>query len=1069
MACGERTIPGTIDHIASKTPEKIWARYPATADDFQAGILQNVTFASLANAINNTAWLLDAAFPQREPLDTLAYCGPSDIRYYIIACAACKCSMKVKVTLCNFKGRNVTNSFQALFSSPRNNLDAHLSLVDENHCTVLLHPRKYSFDDNMNAVLRTRELRIVEVPPLLELFAESHPFPWQDDFTFLSDKPFITLHTSGSTGLPKSVDVTHGLIATIDAQQLLSKINGRSVSAVEWAGRSVYTGLPPFHSAGFNFFSYSVFQETQLILGPSDQPPSLGVVEQVLNLDIASAAVMAPSLLIEVAADDAVLAKVSRWSSVTFGGGPLPQHAGNALWDQTRVLQILGSTETFNIPELIPATKDEWSYHDFHPALGIRFNPQDDDLHELTFVRDPAVRKHQGAFWTFPDSGQYSMKDIYKRHPSKPDLWMYNGRIDDTIVLANGEKFTPNTAESVMSQNPYVKAAMIVGSGYTQPALLLEPIKQPDEASLAEWHDSIMQTAEVANSTLPAHAQIHKSHTKLLDTPNIFLRSSKGEPQRFPTTKSLSHVIEAIMNSAHCDVEDQYLNFACESALTQTITSVVSSQAFAGRHLPQNADIFQCGFDSLKVMKLLRHIRASLKNQELHLSSDLTPKVIYQNPSPETLSRGLLALLCASGSEATESDQPGDYLAQLRARYSSRIRELRDDFDTGFTVLLTGSTGSLGSYLLDKMMHNPGIDRVICLNRAGSDENRQSGIQSSRGLQTDFAKVDFLEADLSQEGFGLDCETYTSLKARATHIIHNAWPVNFNLPLSSFEPQLEACCRLLAFARSSHNFKELMFLSSVGVANDWSNHFGEDVPEQPIENTLVAEDMGYAQSKLLAEQLLQQGAQEMNVPVTICRLGQIAGPVESEQGSWNRNEWFPSLILSCKALGKMPRTLGAMECMDWIPVDRLANMLVEVLSPDDRGNERGSHKGARYLHFVNPQRPRWSEIACSVVASIDRDIEIVPFDQWVSCLAAVIEKDDEAVAVDIPALKLVDFYQHIGKECTTRPVFSTDVAQERSASLRNLPEVSLQWIQQWLRQWGQWAEHETKSSRDLKL
>jgi len=103
MACGERTIPGTIDDIVAETPDKIWARYPATPEDFRAGIFQDVTFSSLANAINNMAWLLDASFPQREPFETLAYNGPSDIRYYIVACAACKCSMKVMSSFCNFE------------------------------------------------------------------------------------------------------------------------------------------------------------------------------------------------------------------------------------------------------------------------------------------------------------------------------------------------------------------------------------------------------------------------------------------------------------------------------------------------------------------------------------------------------------------------------------------------------------------------------------------------------------------------------------------------------------------------------------------------------------------------------------------------------------------------------------------------------------------------------------------------------------------------------------------------------------------------------------------------------
>ena len=103
MACGERTVPGTIDNIALSTPDKIWARYLATPEDFQAGIFHDVTFSSLAHAVNNMAWLLDASFPQRGPLDTLAYSGPSDIRYYIVACAACKCSMKVIDTFYNFK------------------------------------------------------------------------------------------------------------------------------------------------------------------------------------------------------------------------------------------------------------------------------------------------------------------------------------------------------------------------------------------------------------------------------------------------------------------------------------------------------------------------------------------------------------------------------------------------------------------------------------------------------------------------------------------------------------------------------------------------------------------------------------------------------------------------------------------------------------------------------------------------------------------------------------------------------------------------------------------------------
>lgn len=106
MTCGARTLPGTIDAIAYATPHKVWARYPVDTDDFKAGVFKDVTFLDLARAIDALAWHLHEAFPDRQPLDTVAYSGPPDIRYYALACAACKCGMKVQTStwLCQTRG-----------------------------------------------------------------------------------------------------------------------------------------------------------------------------------------------------------------------------------------------------------------------------------------------------------------------------------------------------------------------------------------------------------------------------------------------------------------------------------------------------------------------------------------------------------------------------------------------------------------------------------------------------------------------------------------------------------------------------------------------------------------------------------------------------------------------------------------------------------------------------------------------------------------------------------------------------------------------------------------------------
>lgn len=102
MSCAQRTLPGTIDAIAHNDPNRTWARFPESQEAFEQGRLISVSFAALANAINRLAWYLDALLPERNDFDTIAYVGPSDIRYYILACAACKCRLKVRFLTARF-------------------------------------------------------------------------------------------------------------------------------------------------------------------------------------------------------------------------------------------------------------------------------------------------------------------------------------------------------------------------------------------------------------------------------------------------------------------------------------------------------------------------------------------------------------------------------------------------------------------------------------------------------------------------------------------------------------------------------------------------------------------------------------------------------------------------------------------------------------------------------------------------------------------------------------------------------------------------------------------------------
>jgi thioester reductase-like protein len=97
-----------------------------------------------------------------------------------------------------------------------------------------------------------------------------------------------------------------------------------------------------------------------------------------------------------------------------------------------------------------------------------------------------------------------------------------------------------------------------------------------------------------------------------------------------------------------------------------------------------------------------------------------------------------------------------------------------------------------------------------------------------------------------------------------------------------------------------------------------------------INDSRVAEMNGYGESKHIAELLLDVGYIKAGITSSILRIGQIGGPIKSS-GVWNKQEWLPSLISSSKYLGLSQQTSGAMNEISWLPVDILADIILEIL------------------------------------------------------------------------------------------------------------------------------------------
>lgn len=129
------------------------------------------------------------------------------------------------------------------------------------------------------------------------------------------------------------------------------------------------------------------------------------------------------------------------------------------------------------------------------------------------------------------------------------------------------------------------------------------------------------------------------------------------------------------------------------------------------------------------------------------------------------------------------------------------------------------------------------------------------------------------------------------------HVTDNAWEVNFNLSLPSFEPQILGLETLVDICRRTRAKIRFYFISSISAAlHSRRDTAGPHVLEAEISDP-EAPMNGYGASKWVAEHLLACAADAGVMNLSVFRLGQVGGPVETfGHGSmWSRKDWVPAV------------------------------------------------------------------------------------------------------------------------------------------------------------------------------
>jgi hypothetical protein len=256
----------------------------------------------------------------------------------------------------------------------------------------------------------------------------------------------------------------------------------------------------------------------------------------------------------------------------------------------------------------------------------------------------------------------YATKDLFTPHPSIPNAWKYFARLDDTIVLMNGEKVTPIAFEQSIRDNKYVTEAILFGSGKIRVGMIIIPSVAAEGLSADEIERLLVPVLASANENMPAYAQLTLDMVKILPVGMEYPRTDKGTAIRaafyHAFEEEINNVYDAAeVSSGNLSLSELELREYIRTELHKVLTPSTSSL------LQYDTDFFSVGIDSLQAIQL-----RSVLNKNIQTNGQkLTPNIVFDFPSISALAEQLYRIR-VGGTTTTVS--PVAKMEELIAKYS---------------------------------------------------------------------------------------------------------------------------------------------------------------------------------------------------------------------------------------------------------------------------------------------------------------------------------------------------------------------------------------------------------------
>ncbi|WP_424890800.1 non-ribosomal peptide synthetase [Streptomyces sp. XH2] len=566
-------------------------------------------------------------------------------------------------------------------------------------------------------------------------------------------------------------------------------------------------------------------------------------------------------------------------------------------------------------------------------ALGY---PGDPELTAARFVRVPAAEPH-GLLYRTGDRAVRTADGTLE----------YRGRLDRQVKL-RGHRIELDEVEARLRTHPDVgEAAVEIEAGtltaYVTPAEPGRAVPLPAlRAYCAQWLPAQAVPALVPRESFPVTSGGKVDRGRLAaDTAASPVAAETPDGTQAPTDPGVAGLLDAL------------------AEVWQLVLRV--------RPAPDD-DFFALGGDSLLAAEAVTRTLAVL-----HLDAGLG----------STLVRALLAAPTLAGfAEAVREARTG------AAHQAVPAVDFRREAELGFVlppaegpaprpgrpehVLLTGATGFVGAFLLDRLLRAT-TALVHCPVRASSPAHAERRVKAGLlryGLRPDAAawqRVRCFPADLAAPGLGLAPGHAAELSRSLDLIVHNAARVNFLYPYEALRPaNVDGTREIVRLAAPRR--VPVHFLSTVAVVAGFGTAGVRTVDEDLPLDHADGLTMGYAESKWVAEGVLRSAA-EQGLPTAVYRPYEVTG--DREHGACNTETAICSLFKTIAETGLAPDIDLP---MDFVPVDHLAEAVVHIAT-------RRPATG-RVHHVTNPRPATLADVLDRMRAA-GFALRTLPYGQWV--------------------------------------------------------------------------------------